>query len=290
MVATDIGTLFLDASLRIKRFTQRVTELFSIVPSDEGRPITDFTHQLEYDDLVEDARTVLASLVPAGREIRRKNGQWYDVRILPYRTLDDKIDGVVVTFVDITERRQVEEVLRESRKRWDEQQAMLHGELTHRIKNIITVVQAVASQTARESEGDGDFMELFRGRLMALANAHGALVQSDWQGADLEALVRAELEPFESKRAGRIRISGEPEALRIEARRAHSHFRRAHSPAGRNCDAVRPRFARARGQCRKAWGAFGAGRRCRCELDGAGQGRQGLADVYMARARRTEGQ
>ena len=64
MAATDFGTLFLDSGLRIKRFTDRVTELFSITQSDEGRPITDFAHQLEYDDLVKDARAVLADLAP----------------------------------------------------------------------------------------------------------------------------------------------------------------------------------------------------------------------------------
>src|SRR5207237_6927191 len=61
MAATDFGTLFLDASLRIKRFTQQVTELFSITPSDEGRPVTDFAHRLEYDDLVKDAQIGRAS-------------------------------------------------------------------------------------------------------------------------------------------------------------------------------------------------------------------------------------
>ena len=102
MAATDYGTLFLDASLRIRRFTQRVTELFSITPLDEGRPITDFAHQLEYDGLVKDARAVLADLAPIRREIRSRDGRWYDLRLRPYRTVEDKIDGVVITFVDIS--------------------------------------------------------------------------------------------------------------------------------------------------------------------------------------------
>jgi two-component system, chemotaxis family, CheB/CheR fusion protein len=114
MAATDFGTLFLDARLRIKRFTDRVTELFSVTLADEGRPITDFAHQLEYADLVKDARTVLADLVPIRREVRSHADRWYDVRLRPYRTVDDKIDGVVITFVDITDRRQVEEALRAS--------------------------------------------------------------------------------------------------------------------------------------------------------------------------------
>jgi two-component system CheB/CheR fusion protein len=116
MAATDFGTLFLDSALHIKRFTDRVTELFSITAADEGRPITDFAHQLEYADMVRDIRTVISELAPIRREIRSLSGRWYDVRLRPYRTVDDKIDGVVLTFVDITERRQVEEALRDSER------------------------------------------------------------------------------------------------------------------------------------------------------------------------------
>jgi two-component system CheB/CheR fusion protein len=114
MAATDFGTLFLDGTLRIKRFTDPVTELFSITPADEGRPITDFAHQLEYTDLIKDARAVLANLAPIRREVRSRANRWFDVRLRPYRTVDDKIDGVVITFVDISDRRQIEEALRAS--------------------------------------------------------------------------------------------------------------------------------------------------------------------------------
>src|SRR5262249_22970357 len=125
MAATDFGTLFLDSGLRIKRFTDRVTELFSITPADEGRPITDFAHQLEYDDLVKDTRAVITDLVPVRREIRSRTGRWYDVRMRPYRTMDDKIDGVVITFVEVTERRQVEEALRESERQLRQQKQLV---------------------------------------------------------------------------------------------------------------------------------------------------------------------
>jgi two-component system CheB/CheR fusion protein len=117
VAATDIGTLFLDTSLRIKRFTERVTDLFSVTQTDEGRPITDFAHQLEYEGLVKDARSVLADLAPVRREIRSRSGRWFEMRLRPYRTVDDKIDGVVITFVDISERHQVEHALREGEAR-----------------------------------------------------------------------------------------------------------------------------------------------------------------------------
>ena len=129
MAATDYGTLFLDAGLRIRRFTQRVTELFSITPLDEGRPITDFAHQLEHDGLVKDARAVLTDLAPIRREIRSRDGRWYDLRLRPYRTVEDKIDGVVITFVDISDRLKVEQALRESERQLRQQKRLV--DLSH---------------------------------------------------------------------------------------------------------------------------------------------------------------
>jgi two-component system, chemotaxis family, CheB/CheR fusion protein len=112
LAATDFGTLFLDAGLHIKRFTEQVKELFSITGGDEGRPITDFAHQLEYDALVKDARAVIANLTPIHREVHSRKDRWYDLRMRPYRTVDDKIDGVVITFVDVTQRKAMEDRLK----------------------------------------------------------------------------------------------------------------------------------------------------------------------------------
>jgi two-component system, chemotaxis family, CheB/CheR fusion protein len=125
LAATDFGTLFLDSGLRIKRFTDRTTDLFSITSGDEGRPISNFSHQLEYDELIRDARKVLSDLVPIRKEIRSLNNLWYDMRMRPYRTVDNKIDGVVITFVDITERRRMEETLRESERQLRQQKRLL---------------------------------------------------------------------------------------------------------------------------------------------------------------------
>jgi two-component system CheB/CheR fusion protein len=111
LAATEIATLFLDRDLRISRFTPRVTELFNIRPSDCGRPLSDLTHRLNYAELQQDGRRVLERLVPVEREIRSEQGTWFLTRILPYRTAEDKIDGVVITFIDITDRKEAEREL-----------------------------------------------------------------------------------------------------------------------------------------------------------------------------------
>lgn len=116
MAGTGIATLFLDREGRIMRYTPPVAELFNVRPVDRGRPVADLTHRLEYDELEQDAARVLDSLIPVEREIRDEQDRWYLTRLLPYRSREDRIDGVVVTFVDITARRRMEEELRQARK------------------------------------------------------------------------------------------------------------------------------------------------------------------------------
>ena len=97
----DIPTIFLDNNLLIKRFTHHVTKIVNLISSDIGRPINHITTNLKYEKFVEDAKEVLRTLVFKEIEVQTKDGIWYQMRILPYRTTSNIIDGLVVTFTNI---------------------------------------------------------------------------------------------------------------------------------------------------------------------------------------------
>ncbi len=130
MAATNIATIFLDRHLRIKRYTPPVTEIFNLIPADVGRPLAHVTHHLEYDAISEDAAKVLTTLQSQEREIGSAALQTdYLVRLSPYRTNDDRIDGVVLSFVDISDRKHAENILKEDDQRKNEFLATLSHEL-----------------------------------------------------------------------------------------------------------------------------------------------------------------
>ncbi|WP_416397671.1 CheR family methyltransferase [Allohahella sp. A8] len=118
MAATHIATLFLDRKLRILRFTPQIGELFNLRTVDKGRPLSDLTHRLNYDRLMQDAEGVLKDLIPSEREVRDSQDNWYLARMRPYRTADDRIEGVVLTFFDISDHKQAELALRKSEERY----------------------------------------------------------------------------------------------------------------------------------------------------------------------------
>lgn len=110
MDATSIATVFLDRELRITRYTPSAVHLFNLIPTDIGRPLSDLSSQLDYLELAADAQRVLDKLVPVEREVGQAGGGWYLARLVPYRTIEDRIAGVVFSFIDITERKHAEEM------------------------------------------------------------------------------------------------------------------------------------------------------------------------------------
>ncbi|WP_251980553.1 chemotaxis protein CheB [Salinibacter ruber] len=115
MEATQVGTLFLDRDLEIRRYTSPMTDIFGLRSVDEGRPITDFTPKIAYDALVADAERVLEEQASIEREVEGPGRTWYLMRLRPYRTVSGEVEGVVMTFVDITAQKHAAETLRAER-------------------------------------------------------------------------------------------------------------------------------------------------------------------------------
>ncbi len=121
--STEIATLFIDKVLNIRRFTDPVAKIIKLRTEDIGRPFTDLVTDLQYPEINEHALQVIKTLTSIETNISSASGKWFRVRIMPYRTLDDRIDGLVITFTDITELKKLEmelkkanEILRELNK------------------------------------------------------------------------------------------------------------------------------------------------------------------------------
>jgi two-component system CheB/CheR fusion protein len=166
--STDVATVFLDDNLVIKRFTTQARKVFSLIDTDIGRPISDLSANLEYDGFVRDARDVLQSLVFQEREIRTKDGAWRLMRIMPYRTAENVIDGLVMTFIDI-HRVKVKEEETESARR-----------LAEMTVEAIPASVMVLDAEMRVVSANQAFLELFR---TTLKRAVGESVQILADGA-----------------------------------------------------------------------------------------------------------
>ncbi len=187
--STDIATIFLHNDLRIKSFTSGMTGIFHLRDADRGRPVTDIVTLLDYTELQKDVRTVLQNLEVLQKEVRveKEGGMTFIMRIHPYRTVDNVVDGVVITFVDISERKKAEE-----------HTALLMGELDHRVKNILSIVSAVVKQTLRTNTSPEAFTASVEGRIAAISKAHGQLTRhGGYDGAMLRNLIATELLPYD---------------------------------------------------------------------------------------------
>ena len=108
----EIATVFLDNRLNIRRFTSHTTRVFKLIAADVGRPLSDIVTDLEYPQLQQDAQEVLHTLIFSEKQVKARHEGWFKVRIMPYRTQENSIDGVVITFIDITETKKLEAKLR----------------------------------------------------------------------------------------------------------------------------------------------------------------------------------
>jgi two-component system CheB/CheR fusion protein len=139
--STDIAVLFLDTQFRIRRYTQAANKLLELISSDIGRPLSNLARKFTDPDLLKDAKAVIDSLVPQQREVAAEHDRWYVRRILPYRTSENRIEGVVITFVDITEIKDVEGALRRSEENLAEELTVMSK--LHDITNRLILVPSM---------------------------------------------------------------------------------------------------------------------------------------------------
>jgi two-component system CheB/CheR fusion protein len=144
LVSTDIATLFLDSRLCITLFTPRASEIFNVLITDRGRPLAHITHNLLDDAIIQDAAHVLQTLTPIAREVSSRTGHSYLMRLLPYHTIEDRIDGVVFTFIDITERVRNEQKLQQLT-------ASLDARVTERTQQVRMLASQVLGSDVRLS-------------------------------------------------------------------------------------------------------------------------------------------
>lgn len=144
----DIAVLFLDANLKVRRFTAQTLDIIKLIPSDIGRPMTDLVNKLDYPELAQDASEVLRLLKFTERQVSAHNNHWYRVRIMPYRTQANQIDGVVITFIDITLLKDIEVTLREAHTvlqgRFDSQATKLDQAKT--LEGVLRAAQTVLEE------------------------------------------------------------------------------------------------------------------------------------------------
>ena len=104
----EVPTIFVDKDIKIKRFTKETSKLINLIPSDVGRPLKDIVSNVEYDNMIKDIREVMDRVIYKENEVRTKENKWYTVRIIPYKTTENIIDGAVITFTDITEQKEIQ--------------------------------------------------------------------------------------------------------------------------------------------------------------------------------------
>lgn len=180
--ASQIAVVFLDRNLVIRSFTRAVTEMFRLVPLDRGRFLTDIISYIDYDTLDADIATAVETRETVERAVLRRDGNaHYLLRIVPYLTLEGDVNGTLVILVNVS-------AAVEAQAQAHHAQLMI-GEMSHRIKNILTVVASMAMQTLRGTTDSEQFASVFQGRLEALSKAHDLLSNENWAQLPLHDLI-----------------------------------------------------------------------------------------------------
>jgi two-component system CheB/CheR fusion protein len=198
--STQIPTVFLDNDLRVMNFTPAITQVLHLVETDAGRPIAHIKARIPIEELYDDVRRVLHTLASCERELTTPDsGTRYIVRILPYRSIDNFIAGVVITFIDVT-----------AITRAEERQRLLLAELQHRVRNTLGVVRSIARRSADSSSTVEEYFAHLDGRLNAFARTQALVTRDPEGGVDLEYLVVEEVLAYNAREGDHLRVSGPP--------------------------------------------------------------------------------
>ncbi|MDF0521214.1 chemotaxis protein CheB [Bradyrhizobium yuanmingense] len=196
--STQIATVFLDNDLRVMTFTPAITQILHLVETDAGRPISHIKARVPIEALYDDVRRVLRTLASVERELTAPDDRKrYIARVLPYRSVDNFIAGVVITFIDVTEITRAEE-----------RQRLLLAELQHRVRNTLGVVRSIARRSAETSTTVEEYASHLDGRLNAFARTQGLVTRDPEGGVDLEYLVVEELLAYNAREGEQMRVSG----------------------------------------------------------------------------------
>jgi two-component system CheB/CheR fusion protein len=155
MEATDVGTLFLNRELELRRYTARVTDFFHVIPEDLGRPLSHLTHEFPATDLAALAEQVLDDRTPITRDLEAESGDWYKLRVRPYRTVEEEVDGVLFTFFDITD-------LKEAERRVEEMNAELEARVEVRTEELEAANDELQTQIEEVERARTRFQKLFQ--------------------------------------------------------------------------------------------------------------------------------
>jgi two-component system CheB/CheR fusion protein len=184
--STQVGTVFLDRNLVIRSFTPALTRIFNILPSDRGRPLTDLSSRLSLPTLAADVRSVFATGEVIERAMELDGGEaHYLGRVAPYRGADQRVAGVVATFVDVT-----------SLTRAEAHHHVLIAELNHRVKNMLTVVVGIVEQLAKSPNDTAAFKAAVISRLHAMARTYALVSRESWTQTSIDELAQLEFAPF----------------------------------------------------------------------------------------------
>jgi two-component system CheB/CheR fusion protein len=217
--STQIATVFLDNEMRVMNFTPAISQVLHLVETDIGRPISHIKARIPIEELYDDVRRVLRTLGSAEHELTAADsGTRYIVRILPYRSIDNFIAGVVVTFVDVT-----------AITRAEGRQRLLLAELQHRVRNTLGVVRSIARRSAATSSTVEEYAAHLDGRLNAFARTQAMVTRDPDAGLDLEYLVAEELSAYHAREGEQVRVSGP--SIRLQPKPAEAFALAVHELA-----------------------------------------------------------